>query len=551
MIDKLTEKGIRLSLDAEQLIRESKDEKLLEELIALKKPMVTRSDVEGLLAEKKEELKIEVRNASDFVPLAKEHESNIEIIHTRDVTGKSRTKGEVENFVSYFRNRYSRISRLLRTPGGESLVDLKDIKRYLNERVRVNVMVSSKKETKKGNLLLEVEDLTGSFKVVVSNNSRNEKLGDKAKGIIVDEVLSITGKVLEPYIIAEDIDWPEIPVMRERKMAEKDLAIAYMSDTHFGSRYFLERECKSFVDWIHGRGEAKELAGKVKYLIIAGDLVDGIGIYPNQEKELVVKDIYAQYKMFDDFVESLPDWIEVPVVARLTRHFGVPACLENDADAAALGEYWAGAAKPTSESPAVRCLYAITVGTGIGTACIIDGQVYRGANGFHPEGGHQIVDPSGPQCYCGGKGCWESWSSGTAIGRAAREAIQATGVILEPGKPEGLLLRLAGGEVEGVDAAMVAEAARQGDLLACQVMARAAEAFATGVFNILMLFQPEMIVLSGGVMRSLDLFMPAIDRVIQAADVYIPARQVRILPAQLGYYAGIYGAAYAILKETQ
>ena len=248
---------------------------------------------------------------------------------------------------------------------------------------------------------------------------------------------------------------------------------------------------------------------------------------------------------------TLPGWIEVPVVARLTRHFGVPACLENDADAAALGEYWAGAAKPTSESPAVRCLYAITVGTGIGTACIIDGQVYRGANGFHPEGGHQIVDPSGPQCYCGGKGCWESWSSGTAIGRAAREAIQATGVILEPGKPEGLLLRLAGGEVEGVDAAMVAEAARQGDLLARQVMARAAEAFATGVFNILMLFQPEMIVLSGGVMRSLDLFMPAIDRVIQAADVYIPAHQVRILPAQLGYYAGIYGAAYAILKKTQ
>lgn len=253
---------------------------------------------------------------------------------------------------------------------------------------------------------------------------------------------------------------------------------------------------------------------------------------------------------------TLPGWIEVPVVSRLTAHFGVPACLENDADAAALGEYWAGAAAAASDAPAVRCLYAITVGTGIGTACIIDGQVYRGANGFHPEGGHQIVDPSGPQCYCGGKGCWESWSSGTAIGRAAREALQAQAIqapdsASERGKPGALLLALAGGELERVDAGLVADAARQGDPLARQVIEHAAQAFATGVFNILMLFQPEMIVLSGGVMRSLDLFMPAIERAIQAADAYIPARQVRILPAHLGYYAGIYGAAYAILNKVQ
>jgi glucokinase len=113
------------------------------------------------------------------------------------------------------------------------------------------------------------------------------------------------------------------------------------------------------------------------------------------------------------------------------------------------------------------------------------------------------------------------------------------------------LLALAGGEIERVEAGLVAEAARQGDPLARQVIERAAAAFATGIFNILMLFQPEMIVLSGGVMRSLDLFMPAIEKVIQAADAYIPARQVRILPAALGYYAGIYGAAYAILKATQ
>ncbi len=239
---------------------------------------------------------------------------------------------------------------------------------------------------------------------------------------------------------------------------------------------------------------------------------------------------------------TMPGWLNVPIVAQLQERFQAPVCLENDADAAALGEYWQGVGRPTHpDEPPVRSLYAITVGTGVGTAFILDGQVVRGAQGFHPEGGHQIVDPSGPQCYCGGRGCWESLCSGTAIGQMGRAALRAS--------PEAgsLLLQLAGGEVERVDARLVAEAARQGDPLAGEVMARAANAFALGVFNILMLFFPELIVLSGGVMRSSDLFMPAIEAMLRSASVYLPIERLRILPARLGYYAGVYGAAYALL----
>jgi len=304
------EKGIRLSVDAQMLVDEKASAELVKKIIALEKPLITKADVEALLEEKKEELKIEVRRAADFIPQAKDYSADIRVMHTKDVTGKSRTTGEVENFVSYFRNRYQRLSRLLRSAGKESLVDLKDVKRHINERVRVNVLVSSKSETKKGNLLLELEDMTGTFKAVISG-TRDEALAERAKRILTDDVLSISGKVLEPYMIVDEIEWPDFPVMRQRKTAENDLAIAYVSDTHFGSKNFLEHEFKSFVDWLHCRGESKELAGKVKYLMIAGDIVDGIGVYPNQEKELVVKDIYEQYKMFDDFVESLPDWIEV------------------------------------------------------------------------------------------------------------------------------------------------------------------------------------------------------------------------------------------------
>lgn len=309
-MDELAEKGIRLSIDAQQLLEEKRDDGLIKRIITLEKPLISKSDVEKILDEKKEEIKVEVRRSSGFRPLAKEYSADIRVVHTKDVTGKSRTKGEVENFVSYFRNRYQKLSRFLRSPGKDSLVNLKDIQKYVNERVRINVLVSSKRETKKGNILLEVEDLSGSFKVVVSGK-RDEKLADAAKKILIDDVVSFSGKVLEPYMIADEVEWPDFPVMRQRRLAENDLGIAYLSDTHFGSKHFLEKEFKTFVDWLHGRGEARELAGKVKYVIIAGDLVDGIGVYPNQEKELVVKDIFGQYRMFDDFVESLPDWIEV------------------------------------------------------------------------------------------------------------------------------------------------------------------------------------------------------------------------------------------------
>lgn len=232
---------------------------------------------------------------------------------------------------------------------------------------------------------------------------------------------------------------------------------------------------------------------------------------------------------------TLPGWQDVPLVAWLERRFGVPAFLDNDAAVAALGEYWVGAGRGVSR------LYAVTVGTGIGTSCVIDGQTYRGAAGFHPEGGHQIIDPRGPLCYCGAHGCWESFASGTAIASYARQ------VVLK--RPDSRLLTLASGEPERIDARLVAEAARQGDPLARSVMGRAAEYFALGLFNLLMVFFPEVIVLSGGVMRSSELFMPAIQRALQNATPYLPTGQVDVRLAQLGYYAGIYGAAYAILRR--
>jgi glucokinase len=234
---------------------------------------------------------------------------------------------------------------------------------------------------------------------------------------------------------------------------------------------------------------------------------------------------------------TLPGWVNVPIAARLQERFGVPACLENDGDAAVLGEYWMGAGQGVSR------LYMVTLGTGIGTAFVVEGRLYRGAGGFHPEGGHQVIDPDGPPCYCGARGCWESLASGTAIAKRAREALADSHNPLA----QNSILR---GEAERIDARDVVEAARAGDALAQQIIEQAADYFGMGLFNLLMLFFPDMILLSGGVMRNLDLFMPAIQGWVEKSQPYLPSGQVKIAPAKLGYYAGIYGAAYAILQRV-
>jgi glucokinase len=216
---------------------------------------------------------------------------------------------------------------------------------------------------------------------------------------------------------------------------------------------------------------------------------------------------------------TLEGWSNVPIVERLTRTFNIPVRLENDADAAALGEYWQGAGREAKR------LYAVTVGTGVGTAMIVDGKIYRGVDGSHPEGGHQLIDPNGPECYCGHRGCWESLISGSAIASQAKST-------------------------PSPDARSIAEAARTGDPAAIAIMQKAARDFSLGIINIISFFVPDVLVLSGGVMKSADLFLPTLKEALKTPNPMVPFDRVYILPARLGYYAGLYGGAYMILSEV-
>lgn len=220
----------------------------------------------------------------------------------------------------------------------------------------------------------------------------------------------------------------------------------------------------------------------------------------------------------------------------LRERFGIPVTIENDADAAALGKSWMGAGQGLPR------LVMATIGTGVGTAFIQNGRIYRGMDGVHCEGGHMILDSSGPECYCGAKGCWESLASGTAIGAYARE--QATSI-------PTLMTKLAEGDIQRIDAAIVAQAARRGDPLAIEIINRSADYIGLGLVNLIALFLPECIVLTGGVMRSFDLMEARIRLVIGRHNVMAPADRVALLMASLGQQAGMIGAARAAMLHIE
>ena len=216
--------------------------------------------------------------------------------------------------------------------------------------------------------------------------------------------------------------------------------------------------------------------------------------------------------------------------AGLASRLGLPVRADNDATCAAWGEHQLGAARGKEH------VVVATLGTGIGGGIITDGRLYRGANGFAGEIGHTVVEPHGPLCPCGQRGCWERYASGSGLGRLAREAAHAGQV------PR--VLELAGDDPEAVRGEHVTRAAIEGDAGARAVFGRFAWWLALGLANLANVFDPEMFVIGGGLVEAGDvLFEPtsaAFTDLVEAADRR-PA--ISIVPAALGERAGAMGAA--------
>ena len=221
-------------------------------------------------------------------------------------------------------------------------------------------------------------------------------------------------------------------------------------------------------------------------------------------------------------VEFLPGWKGMNIVGVLNQEFGVPTALENDADAAALGEWAWGSGQGSSS------FVLVTIGTGIGVGLVLDGKLYRGVNGSHPEIGHHVIDSSGPACYCGVRGCWEVLASGPALERWA-----------QANHPQ----------CAWASAQQICAEAEKGDSLAMAAVQHTAHYLAIGLANLVTMFSPERIALGGGLMRSYPLFEPVITKTIHSNCKLVPYDQVKVAPATLGADTGLLGAAYVWLHH--
>jgi glucokinase len=227
------------------------------------------------------------------------------------------------------------------------------------------------------------------------------------------------------------------------------------------------------------------------------------------------------------FAPNLP-LREVPIRDLVAERAGLPCVVDNDANAAAWGEYRFGAGRGS------RHMLLVTVGTGIGGGMVWDGALYRGAHGFAAEVGHVIVEPNGPPCGCGNRGCWEQVASGRALDRlGAEEAAR---------HPRGAVAVLAGGgEVRGIH---VTDAAGAGDPAATAIVEEVGRRLGEGMAGLVNILDPELIVVGGGVAEEGDLLLgPARRAFVQAVEAPEHRPKVPILSAALGGDAGAIGAA--------
>ena len=220
---------------------------------------------------------------------------------------------------------------------------------------------------------------------------------------------------------------------------------------------------------------------------------------------------------------------DTPFRTRFQARWDVPVYLGNDANCAAIGEYWAGAAKGCS--PAV----VITLGTGIGGGMVVDGKLFTGFANSGMEVGHMVIYPGGQPCGCGNRGCWEQYGSATALIRMTREEMERC--------PDSLLWQLCGGDLSQVQGRTSFQGAAQGDPASGRILERYREGLSLGLINLVNLLQPQVICLGGGISNAEDALLldPVREQVEQGA--YDKNTPVRVVRAALGNDAGVVGAA--------
>lgn len=305
----LIEKGIVVTSDLFYVLEKKKAEELslLYEMLKSKEGEEIHTFRE-VLAGEKEEGNISEENSAEK---NEEEKGTLSFVFNYD---KKEVSKKVGDFVLYFNARYKAIEKIL---GNRiELQGITAIKRAAQkaekEPVSVIGIVKDIKETKNNNLIITVEDMTGEMKVLIQKAKK--ELYDRARTLTFDEIIGVTGTAGKGIIFAGKIIWPDIPLTHEFKKAPKEEYALFLSDLHVGSKQFLAKSFEKFLKWIRGEmGDEKqrEMTKKVKYIFIIGDVVDGVSIYPGQENDLEILDIYEQYAACAELLKQIPEHIAI------------------------------------------------------------------------------------------------------------------------------------------------------------------------------------------------------------------------------------------------
>ena len=241
-------------------------------------------------------------------------DEELKIIFSYQEESKKKT---IQDFIGFFNKRYRSIERMLRNR--RELQNLSSISRIKSKRDREEVsligMVMDKQVTRNKNLILTLEDPSGKISVLISKNK--PELFNIAKDIVLDETLGVVGVCGKNIVFANNVLLPDIPSNRELRKSPKESYFIVLSDLHVGSINFLEEEFDRFLQWIRGEvgnKKQRELASKIDFVFILGDLVDGVGIYPEQNTELVIKDVYKQYEVCAEYLRKIPSNIKIIII---------------------------------------------------------------------------------------------------------------------------------------------------------------------------------------------------------------------------------------------
>ena len=247
-------------------------------------------------------------------PASKQYDSSVKII--RDITGKSTCEGNTNDFAKLFENRFNALRKLLRKQRRElaQVIPINRMKSSGIKDIQIVGIVNDIRTTTNGHRLIELEDDTGSVMAIALQKDRD--VFSLAQTIVPDEIIGMSGQFSNhgDLFLIQNIVYPDISLNNRCHKTTDPICAAFLSDIHIGSKEFMAKQWQFFIKWITGNlgnSRQKDVAGKIKYIVIPGDVVDGIGIYPNQEHELLITDLYKQYEALAEQLSYIPDHISI------------------------------------------------------------------------------------------------------------------------------------------------------------------------------------------------------------------------------------------------